>query len=308
MINKPNIAWLENNFKLDFLNDIVFKNDTDVSFVFDMNESTTIFRKLSGDLSKIALPDSEEIPANELFRFVEPDNLLAEVEGKHNFIDKIKKKFLNFSDVLFLYIPIKRENEPLWLYVGFKRLKNDITHIVFGQVIRVYDTTPVEIIHYQKTYQDSLTKLFTRETLKMHLEFVSDFERSFIMYCDIDNFKRINDQYGHQKGDEFLVDIANYFISKWEYNVLYYRLGGDEFFVYCYDHDENSIISRAKQIIHDIENLNDIAKSVGVSASIGIVKIDSQNKGYHSLLNLGDQTMYESKVKGPGNFTIYQKK
>ncbi|MDY0346522.1 MAG: diguanylate cyclase, partial [Acholeplasma sp.] len=95
--------------------------------------------------------------------------------------------------------------------------------------------------------------------------------------------------------------------SKWEYNVLYYRLGGDEFFVYCYDHDRHQVESRAQQLISEIEQLNDISKAVNVSVSVGIVEITHENKGYHNLLNLGDQTMYISKSRGPGNYTFYQK-
>src|SRR5690606_34189261 len=150
-----------------------------------------------------------------------------------------------------------------------------------------------------------LTRLFNRETLKMHMSYLQNTEGAYLMYLDIDRFKHINDQYGHQTGDQFLIDIANHFISKWEYNVLYYRLGGDEFAVYCYDHDDSTIIKRAQQLINEIENLNEIATKLNVSASIGIIKITNNNKDYHNLLNLGDKAMYESKGKGSGKFTIY---
>ncbi len=294
---------VESLFNVNLLEDLIFVDKKQVYFLVDLNVLPNVCHVISGDLNKIGLPKFETIEAKKLLNFVEPDNLLAEVEGKHTFIEKIRQDFLTFKDELFLYIPIKSNQKPLWLYIRLRRLSEK--NLVLGQVVRVYEDTPISIIHYQKTYQDPLTRLFNRETLKMHMSYLQNTEGAYLMYLDIDRFKHINDQYGHQTGDQFLIDIANHFISKWEYNVLYYRLGGDEFAVYCYDHDEITIIKRAQQLINEIENLNEIATKLNVSVSIGIIKITNNNKDYHNLLNLGDKAMYESKGKGSGKFTIY---
>ena len=305
MINHDNIQLLKNRFDVDFIEDIAFDSKHAVSFVIDLNERPYRSILVTGTLTNVSLPDWKTFLINDVFEYVDENNLLAEVEGKYQFLNNIKKKFDTFIDYLYLFIPVKREHKPLWLYMRFTRHTVKEHHFVYAEVIRVEEDTPVEIIHYQKTYQDPLTKLFTRETLKMHMDHLYSTDHCYVMYMDIDNFKLINDRYGHQTGDKFLIDIANYFIGKWEYNVLYYRLGGDEFFVYCYDHTESQIIERAKQLIHDIEHLNEIAESIGVSVSIGIVRITNDNKGYHNLLNLGDKTMYASKAKGKGHYTFY---
>ena len=148
--------------------------------------------------------------------------------------------------------------------------------------------------------------MFTRETLKLHLDNLKDTSNSYGLYIDIDGFKRINDIYGHDKGNQFLIDIANHFINHWEHHVIYYRLCGDEFFVYVYDHTEIEVRYRAQQIIDDIKSLDPSLKDLGVSASVGIVPINDITKQYHSLLNLGDHTMYTSKNKGKGNISFYQ--
>lgn len=290
-------------YKVNLLEDLIFVDKKQVYFLVDLNVLPNVCHIISGDVTQIGLPKFETLEARKLLDFVEPDNLLAEVEGKHTFIEKIRQDFLTFKEELFLYIPIKNNQTTLWLYIRLRRLSEK--HLVIGQVVRVYEDTPVNIIHYQKTYQDHLTRLFNRETLKLHMDYLQNTEGSYLMYLDIDGFKDINDQHGHQAGDKFLVDIADHFISKWEYNVLYYRLGGDEFAMYCFDHDDTSIIQRAQQIINEIENLNDTAKSLKVSASIGIIKITDWNKDYHNLLNLGVKAMYESKGKGKGKFTLY---
>ncbi len=305
MINEENIRWLKDTFQLDLFSQFLFACDRQVTFLININERPLTCRVMSGDPQSIYLPHQSMFLVDDLFDHVETNNLLAEVEGKNSFIDDMKLRFREFDKELFLYIPVKRDHQPLWLYVSFQRHHFHHHHFVMGRVIRVYESTPIEIIHYQKTYQDSLTRLFTRETLKMHMDNLANPVNSYIMFLDIDGFKRINDRYGHQAGDQFLVDISNHFIGKWEYNVLYYRLGGDEFFVYCYDHTREQIEERAQQLIHDIENLNDIAKTLSISVSIGIVPITEVTRGYHQLLNLGDDAMYESKKHGKGRYTFY---
>ena len=260
----------------------------------------------SGDITKLGFPFKESYTFDEFINFIEPNNLLAEIEGRHSFLEDIKRKVLAIEKELYLTIPIKRAHNPLWLSINLYKIPIDHTNfIIFGRVYRIYQDTPEEIIHYQKTYQDPLTRLFTRETLKLHLDNLSNTENSYGLYIDIDGFKRINDIYGHDQGDQFLIDIANHFINHWEHNVIYYRLGGDEFFVYVYDHTKDEVIKRAYQIINDIETLNPKLSDLKVSASVGIVPINDITKQYHVLLNLGDHTMYSSKNKGKGNVTLY---
>ncbi|MBM7453595.1 diguanylate cyclase (GGDEF)-like protein [Acholeplasma morum] len=306
MIDKNKLEFIRDRYGIDFFEDMMFSDPSRVSFFVDLQQRPLMFHVVIGDITLIGLNKQDSYNEQEVLNQIEPDNLLAEVEGKNNFIEMIKFKFNTFIDELFLYIPIKSKDGQIWLNTTLKKYHLDDKAYVIANVIRVYRETPPEIVYYQKTYQDPMTKLFTRETLKMHMDNLTNIGNSYIMYLDIDGFKQINDQLGHQVGDQFLIDIANHFISKWEHNVLYYRLGGDEFFLYCYDHSEDEILSRAKQLIHDIENLNDIAKTLTISVSIGIVKITQNTHGYHRLLNIGDQTMYLSKNRGKGQITLHK--
>lgn len=305
MINPSNKRWFETTLHRDLLDDLLLVDPRQVTFLIPLSIRPLECRVLSGDPSTVYLPNESIIPVDDLFNIIETNNLLAEVEGKNTFLESLRLQLRTFKKELYLYIPVKHQPEPLWLYLGFQRLTIDHQNFILGKVLRTFEHTPLEIVHYQKTYQDALTKLFTRETLKMHMENLKNPVNSFAMFLDIDGFKRINDQLGHQAGDQFLGDIATHFIANWEYNVLYYRLGGDEFFVYCYDHTLEQIKQRAQQLIHDIENLNEVAKKLGISCSIGIIPITDSTRGYHRLLNLSDDAMYESKKKGKGHYTIH---
>lgn len=307
MISEKNCDLLKNIYQKDFYHDLLLHRDDHITFFIDFDNNKAKMHITSGDVTKLGLVPKDNYTFDEFMNFIEPNNLLAEIEGRHTFLDDIKRKVLAIENELYLYIPIKRAHNPLWLSVNLDKVPiNDSNFIIFGRVYRIHEETPTEIIHYQKTYQDPLTRLFTRETLKFHLDNLTDTSKSYGLYIDIDGFKKINDVYGHDKGDQFLIDIANHFIDHWEHNVIYYRLGGDEFFVYVYDHTINEVIDRAQRIIKDIEILDSSIKDLGVSASIGIVPINEITRQYHVLLNLGDHTMYTSKNKGRGNITFYK--
>lgn len=301
MINKNQKDFLENTYGIDVIDDLLFKYESDVTLIFDSNKHPFSAYVLSGKLTSISLPDVDRILVSELINYIEPNNLLAEVEGRHIYIETLIKQFNEFDQSLYKYIPIKRATKPLWLYVEFIRIKEH--NLVLAKIIRIFEDTPSAIINFQKTYQDPLTRLFTRETLKLHLDNIKNFDNAYFMYLDIDGFKKINDQYGHQMGDKFLIDLSNHFIGNWEKDVIYYRLGGDEFAVYCSNKTED-ICERVKKLISDVESLNEITKKHKISASVGIVKITPSNVGCHNLLNLGDNLMYQAKAKGPGNFII----
>lgn len=306
MIRQKNLKILKEQFNKDFYQDLLLHRDEHITFFIDLTDINSQLYITSGDITKLGFPAKESYSFDEFMSFIEPNNLLAEIEGRHSFLDDIKRKVLAIEKELYLYVPIKRAHNPLWLSVNLDKIPlNDTDFIIFGRVYRIHEETPTEIIHYQKTYQDPLTRLFTRETLKLHLDNLTNLDNSYGLYIDIDGFKRINDIYGHDQGDQFLIDIANHFINHWEHNVIYYRLGGDEFFVYVYDHSEDEVIKRAHQIIKDIKTLNPKLSELRISASVGIVPINNITKQYHVLLNLGDHMMYTSKNKGKGQVTLY---
>lgn len=305
MINQQNLDYLSHEYNSDLTKEIFTKTQSSISFFFDLSAQTPKLFLLTGSLSTFGLSAKDVIPMSELVEMIETDNALAEVEGKHNFIERTLDKLKKMRREEYLYLPFKGDPHPIWLYIHFSKFTQpQYKDLVFGSVLRVFNRTPNEIIYYQKTYQDPMTKLFTRETLKLHLNYLTNFENSYGLYIDIDGFKRINDKFGHHSGDQFIKDIANYFISKWEQNVIYYRLGGDEFFVYVYDHSTDEVIKRANQLIHDISHLTEHARICHVSASIGIVPINPKTRDYYTLLDIGDQTMYASKNKGPGIVTL----
>ena len=111
---------------------LFFKDDKQVSFFIDVNKRPFQAHIISGNLNLISLPNQDVFTTDELLSYVDEDNLLAEVEGKYNFIEGIRKKFNTFKSELYLFIPIKRDTTPLWLYVSLKRVTINHNHLVYG--------------------------------------------------------------------------------------------------------------------------------------------------------------------------------
>ncbi|MDP2424982.1 MAG: GGDEF domain-containing protein [Candidatus Izemoplasmatales bacterium] len=298
--------WIKEKYQLDISADVLFKHDHHIQFCFDWQEMPRMVHILSGDLSIIGLPSQNVLPFKWIIPKIQTINELSEVEGKEIFLNNLIRRIDYMEDDLGLYLPLKIQESTLWLTVMMEKItqENNRPKLVYGKIVRVSTSTPVEIIHYQKTYQDSLTRLFTRETLRNHLRTLIPHDDTYAMYVDLDGFKRINDFFGHRYGDAFLVDVSNRFIEKWESDVIYYRLGGDEFFVIVYHHSEEAIIKRANDLIRLIESIEVEGKTGGVSASVGIVRVTEENKRYETLLDIADQTMYMAKHSGKGKAVL----
>jgi len=170
MINHDQCKLVKTKYNYDFLEDLILNNSETVTFFFDMSEKPTTVYILSGNLNKIGLPNKISFSSDEALSFIEPISILAEIEGRDNYIERFKNRLKNITDEHHVYMPIKSEN-PLWLHVGFTLMSKltDSHRFIFGTVHQIFHKIPNSIIYYQKTYQDPLTKLFTRETLKMHL-------------------------------------------------------------------------------------------------------------------------------------------
>ncbi|MFW6284818.1 MAG: GGDEF domain-containing protein [Bacillota bacterium] len=300
--------WLSESYGLDLLDDVLLTDDEHVAVLIDLERQPITIQVLSGTLEKLGLPLENRFDFSDFTPYIVKDNTLSEVQGRKTFIKDFLKRIQAIRRQSILHIPIETQKGTFWLRVFFKVLKreNHRPALLFAQVIEVFDRVPDLIHYYKKTHQDSLTRLFTRETLKKHIDAQKHTTGVFGMYIDLDNFKRINDQWGHLEGDRFLRRLAEAFINHWENNVIYYRLGGDEFFVYIYHFDEDEALAKAREIINRIEQVGRDAGMESISASLGMVPV-LPDMTYHALLDASDRAMYASKARGNGNITLVKK-
>lgn len=150
---------------------------------------------------------------------------------------------------------------------------------------------------FQATH-DQLTGLSNRTYLQQNIgDWLYKNALPFsILYVDLDNFKNINDGFGHQCGDYLLIELSKRLKKIIPEKSIIIRHGGDEFVIFTHLTHNNSLLELAHNIIATIAKPYDINKlNLTVGASIGIGKYPEHGDTLDMLLRAADIAMYESK-------------
>ena len=151
--------------------------------------------------------------------------------------------------------------------------------------------------------RDHLTKLYARRYLDRYVEKSLQMDSSgMFLLIDIDNFKKVNDTYGHQMGDEVLVQISGQLQKMIGTRGICARWGGEELAVYIANLLEDEAINLADQIVKSIP----IVTKPQVTISAGLVpwKQGSQPK-FQSIFLQADTALYKAKKEGKNQFQVF---
>lgn len=125
-----------------------------------------------------------------------------------------------------------------------------------------------------------------------------------IGYLDLDNFKQLNDRYGHDAGDQALKRTAESLKNALRRDDGAARLGGDEFAFICVDTPFEALEPIAKRILTSTQEVGSSFPEANLSASVGVVWIESAPAEAADLLKLADRVMYGVKRGGKGRVAI----
>lgn len=159
--------------------------------------------------------------------------------------------------------------------------------------------------------RDPLTNLYNRRRFHEELErlLADALRRGFdvgLIILDLDGFKPINDEFGHQAGDEVLTGIARKVGAMVRRNETFFRLGGDEFAVLVPDAGETGLVELARRIVEGVASLEFgfEGKAVSLTVSLGIALFPRHAQEEGALIGAADQAMYVSKSEGRNRWSI----
>ena len=160
---------------------------------------------------------------------------------------------------------------------------------------------------------DALTGLYNRRYLNARLE--EEWARSLrhnqplsIILSDVDNFKSINDTYGHDKGDEVLKGVAQIIKNNVRKEDLAARYGGEEFVVVLVDTGVEEARLFAERIREIVKSHTYDWMGRGATISVGVATYPKVKTGtYEELIQAADQAMYKAKVSGKDRVIVYEK-
>ncbi|MGD8914042.1 MAG: EAL domain-containing protein, partial [Candidatus Thiodiazotropha sp.] len=195
-------------------------------------------------------------------------------------------------------VAVKDEQERLQHYVG---AFTDISRL------KQHEADLDRIAHY-----DMLTSIPNRRLLDDRLTHAIAYAKRHsknlaVCYLDLDGFKPINDQFGHESGDRMLVEIARRLESMSRAEDTVARLGGDEFVLLWNDiGDESDCVRALERILNKVsEPMQLNGEPVSISASVGVTLFPDDEVDADSLLRHADHAMYTAKQLGKNRYQIF---
>lgn len=166
----------------------------------------------------------------------------------------------------------------------------------------------------QKAEKDSLTGLYNKATTEflikeiLHRRRLSD-DKYALMIIDIDNFKNVNDYFGHLYGDTVLAGLAEQLKHIFRADDIIGRIGGDEFFVFLKNYGKTDLVeSKANEICRSFRNdYTENGISLSVSVSIGIALCPEHGVDFEELYQAADVALYSVKEKGKNAYMVYDR-
>ena len=282
-----------------------------ITKAIDFNPTTKVKVIYSTDDKIPKIIDLNGIPGKFVF-----DNKIIKIKEhvEYNFLDLIKDRFESFYG-----IPI---TDGMGHCVGHIAIYSkdvrelpeeldDIALIYSRKIERESRRIELEKENFKIRKQleelsitDTLTSLYNRRYFgKVCSDIFAQVKRestnAILAYIDIDNFKSINDKYGHEGGDFVLKYFADILLEQSRKGVDYlFRLGGEEFCIISIDTPIEDSFEHMKRIMNTTSDKFNSTKFGTITLSIGIASFDKEFESYEDILNLADKRMYQAKKSG----------
>jgi len=213
--------------------------------------------------------------------------------------------------------------------VGCRKHSLDIRmtrHPLTGEFLLLMSEYDVSALHSaleaEKTAQDKLRQLahYDAVTGIPSLHYLLEKEEELIakaklqkqllsiLYLDLDGFKQVNDNYGHEAGNQVLTSIAERLHAKVEDVGQIVRVGGDEFVIWIDRmNNRDEVLTLANDILNVVlepVKIDDTNKTVQVSTSLGVAYYPDHGEDMKSLIQTADSTMYQVKKQGKSDLKV----
>lgn len=261
-------------------------------------------------LAKFDLDPSQATLSNGRFL----DSLMGEEDSdkyKHDINTLLKNK----SKISSQYQLLSKSGANIWVSLSATCITDRLNEPlrVIGVITDIDNEKKMEMQLNERASYDFLSQLYNRSTfirmLSSELDRRPPMDKIATMFIDVDDFKFINDRFGHSVGDEVIRYVADTIRTKVDDRGGFAgRFGGDEF-VLCFTNQED--IANAEQIAMDIiddlyvGHTTEDGTLINVRASIGIAYCPDHTEDVNELLSFSDTAMYFVKKNGKTNYHVY---
>ena len=261
---------------------------------------------INPDMFGLKLPDKIDNAPENFVHYLSDKN-----KNLHEELHTILKNMENEEGKRTFFVTVKHsDQEELILRIQLTSLFG--TNGEIRQCIGVIeDATETQHLR-EKADRDSLTGLYNRsyavEKINGMLQEFSPAPECVhaCVLMDLDNFKKLNDTLGHQKGDQALQDVANILRQHFrEYDIVC-RLGGDEFLIFVQNIQRNVIEKNIGSLLKKLTlTYEKEEKKVCITVSAGIYLVKEPGHDFRELYQKADETLYRVKNSSKNGYRIY---
>ena len=232
----------------------------------------------------------------------QPDHFskhILHVLGTHEVSESFEVSMADGRQVTQLSYPVRDQEGRfigrLWIYEDVTRERQTAEQLIY------------------LAERDSLTGLYNRHRFQDELaRMIAWVERhnshGALLFFDLDEFKYVNDTFGHRAGDAMLIRVAGEVATLIRRSEIFSRLGGDEFAILAPDIDENEAQVLAERIVRSISQIpfRYEGQNLRLTTSLGIALYPKHASTAEELISHADAAMYQAKEAGKNAWRIYR--
>ncbi|MBR0260483.1 MAG: diguanylate cyclase [Selenomonadaceae bacterium] len=247
--------------------------------------------------------------AIEIFQREKPDLVLSDllmpgIDG-YELHRILQEKSTERVPIIFMTADEREESESKGFEVGAadyirKPLKADV---LLRRVKNILDNIDKIQGLTEAATLDLMTGLLNKTAAQREISKICASAQGVLMILDLDNFKLVNDIYGHAMGDKVLIRFSELIREMIAPTDAAGRIGGDEFLVFCEDvRDEKIIFDKARllnyQLLISAKNFMGEDMNIPLGTSIGAVLVPDEGKAFATLIDKADKALYKIKHHG----------
>lgn len=285
---------------------LAVQGSRDVLFYWNIDDNViTLKGKVYNVITKCK-EESLKIPFDKFITYIEVEDRKKLI----NAYNKCLNKEYDFFDIEFRFI---RENgENTWFSLRGKRFNEDEEIYIYGSLSNINDRKEKEARIKFVSYYDYITGLPNRRMFKEKVEDIIEevninYRNLAIVFIDIDNFKYINDTYGHEIGDKLLKEISKKIEGIISSDSFLARFGGDEFVILV---DNLESFEHLEKVLNGIINECNASfkieeKDIYCTVSIGVSMFGKDGIDFDQLMKSADLAMYTAKEHGKNKYEFF---
>jgi len=253
--------------------------------------------------------DTQNFEVAKNWGFEDIDKFIASIENRELFLNRLKE-ICKYSGEFEKEIKVYSGKDVYYFKVMAKNNKNQLIGTFINITEEVKQQEKIEFL----AYHDPLTGLINRRFLKERLKSLMNYSlknnnKLAVVFMDLDNFKMVNDSFGHEAGDILLIEISNRLKKGVREKDVIARIGGDEFVIVLNGFKDKtevvSILDRLKESFSLPIRINEHKLYISFSMGVSIFPQDSDS--LEELLQYADIAMYDAKKKGKNRYSFISK-